>query len=216
MRICTAVVNGVPAADMCEHKLDEMGCAWVMAVQNDALPGFDSCAGDVAEAPGRYPLPGGGTSTFAQRWTGTEGGQAYTIGVLVTPAAPYTIPATSNCQTYSTIANGVNPANLMVTAAPSLLGGGVVSVGSTSQAVVTSVSVDPSSATPTDSSASTGGANPQGGAGSGGATTDSTGGVVAPTTKPSTSAGRAASGSFAPVAVGAVVGAMLIGAAAVF
>lgn len=72
---------------------------------------FTSCDADAAYPPGVYPLTNGSTSTFAQRYTGTftDGGGStglYTIGDTATPQTPYSTPASSNCQTYSTIGNG--------------------------------------------------------------------------------------------------------------
>lgn len=112
IRICTAENSTYSAAIECQHTLDEMGCNWVM-------PGdytdnsFTSCEADAAYPPGVYPLSNGSTSTFAQRYTGTftDGAGStglFTIGETVTPQTPYSTPASSNCQTFSTISNGMN------------------------------------------------------------------------------------------------------------
>jgi hypothetical protein len=96
---------------MCEHKLDVMGCAFVMpGDQTDNV--FTECDADSAYPPGWYPEAGGSFSTFAQRFTGTWGGGVHTIGDTVTPSAPAMTPASSNCKTYSTIGNGIPPAAL--------------------------------------------------------------------------------------------------------
>lgn len=142
LRICTAQPEDSTAALMCEHELDIMGCQFVMAIGDfyQSNNSFTSCEGDAAAPPGLYPLPGGGTSTFRQRYTGTYTADGtvgqWTIGNTVTPSAPYTIPATSNCMTYSTISNGINTNNFAVESAPVLIDGSssaTASVGSTSQ-----------------------------------------------------------------------------------
>lgn len=142
LRICTAQPEDSTTALMCEHELDIMGCQFVMAIGDfyQSNNSFTSCEGDAAAPPGLYPLPGGGTSTFRQRYTGTYTADGtigqWTIGNTVTPSAPYTIPATSNCITYSTISNGINTDNFNVESAPVLIDGSssaTASVGSTSQ-----------------------------------------------------------------------------------
>ena len=98
---------------MCQHTLDMMGCQFVMP--GDYTPGtFTSCDGDSAYPPGVYPVGGEGsgtTSTFAQRYTGTyidaTQTNVYTVGYTATPSSAYSVPASSNCQTYSTISNGL-------------------------------------------------------------------------------------------------------------
>ncbi|KAL1411467.1 hypothetical protein Q8F55_002423 [Vanrija albida] len=119
LRICIGE-GEFSASTMCQHTLDLMGCQWVM-------PGdytdnsFTECDGDAAIPPGLYPLPGGGYSTFQQRYTGTYTNTApdgvkttgvWTQGETTTPAAPATTPKTSNCKTYSTISNGIPLAQL--------------------------------------------------------------------------------------------------------
>jgi len=73
---------------------------------------FTECDADAAYPPGLYPLANGSTSTFAQRYTGTytaDGGSigTFTVGQTVTPQTPFSIPASSNCKTYSTVSNGI-------------------------------------------------------------------------------------------------------------
>ncbi|WRT70621.1 uncharacterized protein IL334_007619 [Kwoniella shivajii] len=111
LRICIAENSTYSAALMCQHTLDEMGCNWVM-------PGdytdnsYTECDGDSAYPPGLYPLTNGSTSTFQQRYTGTYTDGAGSVGMwtqgqTVTPQTAYSTPATSNCITYQTIANGI-------------------------------------------------------------------------------------------------------------
>ncbi|TXT11275.1 hypothetical protein VHUM_02026 [Vanrija humicola] len=105
LRICTNEGQWT-AGQMCEHQLDLMGCQWVM-------PGdytdnsFTECDGDAAYPPGVYPQDDGSYSTFRQRYTGSywENGELHywTVG-----QAPASIPATWNCKTFSTIANGLD------------------------------------------------------------------------------------------------------------
>jgi hypothetical protein len=94
-------------------------------------------ADPISALAGVYPIGGEGsgtTSTFAQRYTGTysdaQGEQTFTVSVLTrascasqtsltavllcsfsgvtqTPLSAYSVPASSNCQTYSTISNGL-------------------------------------------------------------------------------------------------------------
>ena len=111
IRVCTASNETWGAPVMCEHKLDEMGCGFVMpdAGKSDV---FETCDADVAYPPGVYPVDGS-YSTFAQRYTGSySSGTAmvgYTVGVTDTPSAAYFTPASSNCVTQSSIAaNGAS------------------------------------------------------------------------------------------------------------
>ncbi|GMK54281.1 hypothetical protein CspeluHIS016_0108670 [Cutaneotrichosporon spelunceum] len=107
VRICTAEVNGVPAAKQCDHIYDLMGCQFVMAIADYwDMQGFESCDSDIAAAPGVY-----GASTWYQ-------------GVNPTPAAPAFLPKRSNCASYNTIANGINMNDPVVTAPPTLVGDG--------------------------------------------------------------------------------------------
>jgi len=121
LRVCTNANSTYSAANMCWHELDEVGCGFVMPGNYNVNGTFQSCDADVAYPPGWYPTATvNGTpvfSTFAQRFTGTADGSAYTIGDLTTPAGAYTTPSSSNCVTTSTIANGVALASLGITAA---------------------------------------------------------------------------------------------------
>lgn len=107
VRICTAATDSVSAALQCNHIYDLQGCQWVMAIDDYwGMQGFESCDSDIAAPPGVY-----GTSTWYQ-------------GQEPTPAAPAFLPKRSNCKSYPTISNGINPANPKVTAPVTLLGGG--------------------------------------------------------------------------------------------
>ena len=164
LRICTGTAEGATPDIQCEHELDVMGCAWVMAIPDfyQTNNSFTSCDGDAAIPPGLYPQSNGSTSTFRQRYTGTYTGpsgstELWTVGQTVTPSAPASYPKSSNCFTYSTISNGVNTADLMVTAAPVLLVSGsssTVDVASTSGVSTTPVSGAASGAAATSGGAS--------------------------------------------------------------
>jgi hypothetical protein len=205
---------------MCEHELDIMGCQFVMAIGDfyQSNNSFTSCDGDAAAPPGLYPLGGGSTSTFRQRYTGTYTADGtvgqWTIGNTVTPTAPFTIPATSNCVTYSTISNGVNTQNFAVESAPVIVDGsnaGTMSVGSTSQSRT-------SGAAATGSSGSSGSASASGSRGS--SSTGPSGSAAADGSSASTSPNAAAKGlasadkTMFTLAIG-VVG-MVVGAATLF
>ncbi|PBK68072.1 hypothetical protein ARMSODRAFT_293836 [Armillaria solidipes] len=114
IRACTNANSSYSAASMCEHKLDEMGCTFVMPGNYDFNGTFETCDADVAYPPGWYPVVAGGTtsySTFAQYFTGTytDNGAtvSYTVGDTVTPSTVAFTPASSNCQTTATISNGL-------------------------------------------------------------------------------------------------------------
>jgi hypothetical protein len=155
VRICTAVVDNIPTALMCEHELDIMGCNFVMAIPWGAdEEGFTECDSEVAAPPGLYPQSDGSYSTFRQRFTGTWDGAVHTIGNTVTPSAPAFYPSSSNCRTWSTISNGVDTTDFVVRAAPTFLAGGglssgasVVSVASTSLASLAPVTTHTSEQT---------------------------------------------------------------------
>lgn len=74
---------------------------------------FETCDGDSAYPPGLYPVSGGGTSTFQQFFSGayTVDGSVFTYqngeSTQITPTAAYSTPSTSNCQTTSSISNGI-------------------------------------------------------------------------------------------------------------
>lgn len=155
LRICTAETSSVSAALQCEHELDIMGCQFVMPgdYTNNS---FTSCEGDAAAPPGLYPLPGGGTSTFRQLYTGTyvDGAgapQTYTVGNSITPAAPFSTPATSNCQTFTSIGNG-NTGLAVATPRPSSSAG--VSSGASASASTTGAASSRASGSVASASAS--------------------------------------------------------------
>ncbi|KAF8919672.1 hypothetical protein CPB85DRAFT_1429752 [Mucidula mucida] len=114
-RICTNANGTWDAATMCEHKLDEMGCNFVMPGNYDFNGTYESCEAEVAYPPGVYITAIDGTSTgystFAQYYTGvyTADGEpvSYTVGTTVTPSTAQMTPSSSNCQTTSTISNGI-------------------------------------------------------------------------------------------------------------
>ncbi|SNX85343.1 uncharacterized protein MEPE_04052 [Melanopsichium pennsylvanicum] len=111
-RVCIAGSEQAPTALECQHTLDVMGCNFVMPGNYDDNV-FETCDGDSAYPPGLYPQSDGETSTFVQFFTGTyvAGGTtySYTNGSPdeSTPQAAYSTPSTSNCQTVSTISNGI-------------------------------------------------------------------------------------------------------------
>jgi hypothetical protein len=119
---------------------------------------FTECDGDAAAPPGLYPLANGSTSTFAQRYTGmytvdsTSVG-TFTVGETVTPASAYSIPATSNCKTYTSVGNGIASlaAGPAITGASGSMSGSMSSSGSASSG---SSSGSASSASVTGSSSS--------------------------------------------------------------
>ncbi|KAJ7907214.1 hypothetical protein B0H13DRAFT_2233490 [Mycena leptocephala] len=84
-RICDP--KGKNAAAYCQHIYDTLGCDWNMPANYNE--GFDTCHADSGEPMGVY-----GASTFHQ-------------GDAVTPD-PHPAPQPTNCQTVTTIANGVN------------------------------------------------------------------------------------------------------------
>ena len=111
-RICIAGSEQAPTALECQHQLDVMGCNFVMP-GNYADNVFETCDGDSAYPPGLYPDGNGQTSTFQQYYTGeyVVNGQTMTYQNgspdQVTPTAAYSTPATSNCQTTTSPANGI-------------------------------------------------------------------------------------------------------------
>ncbi|TXT07484.1 hypothetical protein VHUM_03204 [Vanrija humicola] len=198
LRICTSESPGVPASLMCEHQLDIMGCRFVMAIEDfySSNNTFTFCEGENAAPPGLYPQP------------------RFTVGNTVTPTGPAFFPKTSNCVTYSTISNGVDFKNLMVTAAPTVLVGqssSVVAVPTTSQAVVTTPTAVPtfpaSGAASSDASASGGKASGTGAAASGAASGSAS-------TKPS--GAKPLVGSAGLIASTVAVIGVVVGAIAVF
>ncbi|KAJ9101133.1 hypothetical protein QFC21_003351 [Naganishia friedmannii] len=107
LRVCISENTTYSAALECQHTLDLMGCEWVMP-GDYTEDSFTSCDGDAAYPPGVYPQADGSTSTFAQRYSYTDStGATQYGGDTVTPKAPYSTPATSNCQTFSSVGNGI-------------------------------------------------------------------------------------------------------------
>ncbi|KAF9468666.1 hypothetical protein BDZ94DRAFT_1279735 [Collybia nuda] len=124
LRVCTTANSTYSAAAMCWHELDEMGCQFVMPGNYNFNNTFETCEAEVAYPPGWYPTAtvDGTTSfsTFAQFFTGVgTDGVSYTVGDTVTPSAPFMTPSSSNCQTTSTISNGVALESLGITGASS-------------------------------------------------------------------------------------------------
>lgn len=221
LRICTAEdsAKGVTAALQCEHELDIMGCAWVMAIEGfyKSNNTFSECEGEPAAPPGLY-VSGGVTSTFRQRYTGSwsdaEGNKGkFTVGQTVTPSLPAFYPSKSNCHTYSTISNGVDFANLMVTAAPTVLKSGssvaVTGLASTQQAnptTPTSVPPKPTALPSADPNQPGDGNTPPSAAGGAGGASQS--GSAAGAANAGSSASRNVVG--AGVLAGALVGALAL------
>ncbi|WWD20916.1 hypothetical protein CI109_105394 [Kwoniella shandongensis] len=229
LRICTAETGNVTTALQCEHELDIMGCQFVMAIENfyQSNNTFSSCEGAAAAPPGLYPLPGGGTSTFRQRYTGTYTDGAgsvgqFTVGQTVTPSSVAFYPATSNCVTYSTISNGVDTANFAVTATPSILSGGstvaATGVGSTSQTRPSGASSVTSRASSASASASASGGSASASASRSGAAASGASGASAAVSGASSAAASSGAGPCAMFSTHAVTGVvvglvgMLVGA----
>lgn len=125
LRICIAEEGQFTTEQVCQHEIDLMGCQWVMP--GDYTNGtFTECQADAALPPGWYPQPDGSVSTFHQRYTGTNsaGGatELWTIGVTVTPSAPFSTPSSSSCTTYPSVSNGIPVASLGADAAFSWTG----------------------------------------------------------------------------------------------
>ncbi|TIC56544.1 putative rsec15 [Wallemia mellicola] len=107
LRVCTAGDDEFPAAVMCEHKLDIMGCGFVMP-GDYSEKNFQTCDADAAYPPGIYPVEDGSYSSFAQRWTGTitqtDGVETViTVGDTETPSTVPMTPSSSNCVTQSSL-----------------------------------------------------------------------------------------------------------------
>lgn len=155
IRVCTAETSSISAALQCQHTLDEMGCNWVMPgdYTNNS---FTSCDADAAIPPGLYPQPDGSTSTFAQRYTQVVSGvPQWTIGNTVTPQTAASTPASSNCQTFSTVSNGI--ASLAVSgAANSMTMSGSMSMTTDSTGKTATMSASGSGSRGTDSARSSG------------------------------------------------------------
>lgn len=182
LRICINANATYSTALMCEHKLDVMGCQFVMP-GNYADNVFDECEGDSAFPPGIYPQPDGSTSTFAQRYTGTytDGAgavQQWTIGQTVTPASAYSLPATSNCVTYSGINYAAAGQNLPGQASGSSSGSASASASVTGSA--SSVSASGSSARAAGSASASASGSRSSGAGSNAVASAAPSGAAAP------------------------------------
>ncbi|ESK92439.1 macrofage activating glycoprotein [Moniliophthora roreri MCA 2997] len=106
-----ACKRGPMAPTFCQHIYDVMGCAWNMPANYDANV-FEKCQGESGEPMGVY-----GGSTFFQ-------------GQPVTPPA-HPAPPSSNCQSTSTIGNGVNIAGTSIL--PSGVSASITSSGGTSR-----------------------------------------------------------------------------------
>ncbi|CAO1618786.1 unnamed protein product [Parajaminaea phylloscopi] len=112
-RVCIAGTDQAPTSLVCQHTLDEMGCAFVMpGSYSDNI--FETCEADAAYPPGLYPQGGGDTSTFQQYYssvyTDPNGGlHTFVNGSpdQATPTAAYSMPASSGCSTVKTISNGI-------------------------------------------------------------------------------------------------------------
>ncbi|KAG7085464.1 hypothetical protein E1B28_003025 [Marasmius oreades] len=118
-RACINSNSTYSAAAMCEHKLDVMGCNFVMPGNYGFNGTFETCDADVAYPPGWYPSVVGGQTTysqFQQYWTGVVGAQTFTVGDTVTPQSVAFTPSSSNCKTTSTIGNGI-PLSLLTAGA---------------------------------------------------------------------------------------------------
>ncbi|KAJ6632170.1 hypothetical protein B0H10DRAFT_2426993 [Mycena sp. CBHHK59/15] len=108
LRACTNANSTYSAAFMCWHELDVMGCEFVMPGMYKPPGTFESCDADVAYPPGWYP-----SVFFTGVFTGNNGStNPFTVGDTVTPTGPFSTPGSSNCVTTSTIANGVDLAQL--------------------------------------------------------------------------------------------------------
>ncbi|KAJ8092071.1 hypothetical protein AAF712_011837 [Marasmius tenuissimus] len=119
VRACINSNATYPAARMCEHKLDVMGCQFVMPGNYQFEGKFETCDADVAYPPGWYPSVNGGVTSFSkfeQYWTGVVGDGTFTVGDTVTPSAPAFTPSSSNCKATSTVGNGI-PVSLLASGA---------------------------------------------------------------------------------------------------
>jgi hypothetical protein len=176
LRACTNANSTYSAAQMCEHKLDEVGCNFVMPGNYNFNGTFETCEADVAYPPGLYPTATvNGVpqfSTFAQFFTGvyTANGTpvSYTVGTTVTPEGAYSTPSSSNCKTVTSIANGNTQIAAAATGAAGSgsASGGAAATGSASGTGAKQTGVKATSAA--DSKGSSG-ANPSSTGGSSGA-----------------------------------------------
>jgi hypothetical protein len=166
-RACINANATYSAAAMCEHKLDVMGCQFVMPGNYQFDGKFESCDADVAYPPGWYPTVVGGQTTFSkfeQYWTGVVGGGTFTVGDTVTPQAAFSTPSSSNCKTTTTVGNGI-PLSLLASGAT---GGVPTNAAATQAGAEVSATVKPSTGAGASGASGTGsGGKPTGTAGSG-------------------------------------------------
>ncbi|KAF9049350.1 hypothetical protein BDZ89DRAFT_710147 [Hymenopellis radicata] len=113
-RICTNANGTWDAATMCEHKLDEMGCNFVM-------PGNYISTGRTRAAKPKSRTPRGLRHRHRRHvhrlldlcailhgvYTANGEPVSYTVGTTVTPSTAQMTPSSSNCQTTATISNGI-------------------------------------------------------------------------------------------------------------
>jgi len=83
---------GANAANFCQHIYDRIGCAYNApnAAPNNS---FTSCDGDDQDYPGIYTDASGATLTYTQ--------PAESLGAIATMPYQPRVPASSNCQTFS-------------------------------------------------------------------------------------------------------------------
>ncbi|CCF50448.1 hypothetical protein NDA11_005037 [Ustilago hordei] len=161
-RVCIAGSEQAPTALECQHTLDVMGCNFIMPGNYDDNV-FETCDGDSAYPPGLYPEGNGQTSTFVQFFTGVYSANGVTYSYTngspdqVTPTAAYSTPSTSNCQTTSTISNGIK--SLVASHTASSSSAGKASKASKSSSAGPSASAGSSSGSSSGSSGSSGSSN---------------------------------------------------------
>ena len=130
--------SGANAAEYCQHIYDRIGCAY-NAPNNAQDLVFESCDADNADFPGVYTDTSGAVVTYTQ--------PAESLGAITTMPYTATVPASSNCVTYTSSALFTDLA--AVTASAS---GSAATSGSTAKA--SSTSTVKSSQTGTSASAS--------------------------------------------------------------
>ncbi|KAF9267020.1 hypothetical protein L218DRAFT_955495 [Marasmius fiardii PR-910] len=178
-RACINSNSTYSAAQMCEHKLDVMGCQFVMPGNYQFDGRFETCEADVAYPPGWYPSVVNGQTTFSkfeQYWTGVVGDGTFTVGDTVTPQAAFSTPSSSNCKTTTTVGNGI-PLSLLTAGAT----GGVptnaaaTQAGAEVSATVVNSNTQSGSSRPTGTNSANGsrGSNGSGSSGSSGNSTSS-------------------------------------------
>ncbi|TRM57276.1 hypothetical protein BD626DRAFT_560468 [Schizophyllum amplum] len=80
------------AADFCQHIYDRIGCAY-NAPNNAQDNVFESCEGDVQDYPGVYTGEDGQVTTYTQ--------PPESLGAITTMPYQPKVPASSNCQTFT-------------------------------------------------------------------------------------------------------------------